>query len=113
MICDGKKTAREKEAYESQNRNTNDSSSAQFVVYRSGESQMHANRKGEGKWGCYCLPLTRPGDGYLYASPEQKEQVRYVPGEEKGEMRGKEECAGGLAATDPRGDIGRRHRCSN
>lgn len=79
--CDGRKTAREKEAYESRNRKTKDGSSAQFVIYRSGESQMHANRKGDEKRGRYRLPLTRPGDGYLYTSPEQWGQVHYVRSE--------------------------------
>ena len=45
-ICDGKKTAREKEAYEPRNRTTYDGSSVQLSFI---SRETHANRKEVGK----------------------------------------------------------------
>ena len=45
-------------------------SSARFVVNRSSESQMRMKDGKREEWGCYCLPLIRPGAGFYIHESE-------------------------------------------
>jgi len=56
-------------------------------------------RRRVGKWGCYCLPLTRPGAGVVYTSVERydKHPTGWMGGEGK-EARTNEVLAGNRPA---------------
>lgn len=60
-------------------------SSAQFVVNRSSESQMHMKERKREKLGCYCLPLMRSGAGfYIHESETVSDKYSTCNGELEG-----------------------------